>query len=142
MDSDLASLVATAHSNAPSKPQELPAFLIMPIQRLPRYVMLLEDLLRNTPRDHVDFEELTKATPSQASRLAPPHFGASQSLHEVKSVADYVNEKKREAENLNAVIDVQSRLVGLTRNLAEAHRRFVRQGPLLNVVSRRRRARA
>jgi hypothetical protein len=34
--------------------QELPAFLIMPIQRLPRYVMLLEDLLRNTPKVRAD----------------------------------------------------------------------------------------
>lgn len=94
--------------------QELPAFLIMPIQRLPRYVMLLEDLLRNTPKDHPDFVDLTTA------------------LSKVQSVADYVNEKKREAENVNLVLDVQSRLSGMGKNLAEPHRRFVRQGEVMN----------
>ncbi len=47
-------------------------------------------------------------------------------------MADYVNEKKREAENINQVIDVQSRLTGMTKNLAEPHRRFVRQGSVMN----------
>jgi hypothetical protein len=50
----------------------------------------------------------------------------------VQEVADYVNEKKREAENINQVIDVQSRLSGMSKNLAEPHRRFVRQGAVLN----------
>jgi hypothetical protein len=95
--------------------QELPAFLIMPIQRLPRYVMLLEDLLRNTPKDHADYDDLATA------------------LAKVQEVADYVNEKKREAENVNQVLDVQARLTGMNKSLAEPHRRFVRQGSVMNM---------
>ena len=30
------------------------SFLVMPIQRLPRYILLLTELLRFTPQDHVD----------------------------------------------------------------------------------------
>ena len=31
---------------------DLMGYLITPVQRLPRYKLLLEDLLRNTPEDH------------------------------------------------------------------------------------------
>ncbi len=71
--------------------------------------------MRNTPKDHADYHDLSTA------------------LAKVQEVADYVNEKKREAENINQVIDVQSRMTGITRNLAEASRRFVRQGSVVNV---------
>ena len=30
------------------------SYLIMPVQRVPRYIMLLEDLLKHTPEDHSD----------------------------------------------------------------------------------------
>jgi hypothetical protein len=71
-------------------------------------------LTRKIPKDHADFTDLSTA------------------LAKVQEVADYVNEKKREAENINQVIDVQSRLTGMTKNLAEPHRRFVRQGSVMN----------
>ena len=35
--------------------------LIMPIQRVPRYKMLLESLLKVTPSDHVDYPKLSEA---------------------------------------------------------------------------------
>jgi hypothetical protein len=30
----------------------------MPIQRIPRYVLLLEDLLKHTPDPHIDHDDL------------------------------------------------------------------------------------
>lgn len=36
----------------------LEAFLIMPVQRIPRYVLLLSDLIKHTPPTHVDHKEL------------------------------------------------------------------------------------
>lgn len=70
----------------------------------------------------------------------------------VQEIAVYVNEKKREAENINQVVDVQSRLVGIPKvrlvslflffcaltlcrvqSLAEASRRFVRQDSVIHV---------
>jgi hypothetical protein len=41
---------------------DLPSLLVMPVQRLIRYKMLLQNLLRHTPRDHIDYEALVKAT--------------------------------------------------------------------------------
>ena len=54
----------------------LGAYLIMPVQRVPRYVLLLTDLLQNTPGDSADYEPIKTA-------------------HElVKSFADFINANK------------------------------------------------
>lgn len=39
------------------------SLLIQPIQRIPRYSLLLEDLFKNTPMDHPDYENLAKSIP-------------------------------------------------------------------------------
>jgi len=51
----------------------LSAYLIMPIQRIPRYRMLLEVLVKFTPQDHSDFKHLNEA------------------LEVVRDVANYIN---------------------------------------------------
>ncbi len=80
---------------------------VMPIQRIPRYVLLLQDLFNQTDSTHPDYSNLQKA------------------LQKMKEVAGYVNEKKREAENMNQVASIQKFLVGFTQNLCEPHRRYV-----------------
>lgn len=37
------------------------AFLLTPVQRIPRYKLLLEDLFKNTSSDHPDYANLEKA---------------------------------------------------------------------------------
>lgn len=59
----------------------LPSYLIMPIQRLPRYVLLIRDLLKQTPDTHKDFRLLTEAGKSMSD------------------AADKLNEKIRENES-------------------------------------------
>jgi len=98
---------------------DLTAFLILPIQRITRYGLLLEDLFRNTPKTHPDF-----------TRLA-------ESLWKMKSVANYVNEKKREAETIHEVLMVQDKLGGKMDNLAQPHRRYLREGFLTDLVTKR-----
>ena len=39
----------------------LPAFLICPVQRLPRYLLILRDLQKCTPEDHEDYPHLLEA---------------------------------------------------------------------------------
>jgi hypothetical protein len=41
--------------------ESLDSFLIRPIQRIPRYNLLLNELLKCTPEDHPDFIDLNKA---------------------------------------------------------------------------------
>eukprot|EP01119_Soliformovum_irregulare_P019332 TRINITY_DN6092_c0_g1_i2.p1 TRINITY_DN6092_c0_g1~~TRINITY_DN6092_c0_g1_i2.p1 ORF type:complete len:594 (+),score=153.67 TRINITY_DN6092_c0_g1_i2:36-1817(+) len=72
----------------------LVSLLLLPIQRIPRYVLLLEDLKKNTLQDHPDQKDVTLA------------------LSAVREIASYINETHRRSQNLNRVIHVQNRLVG------------------------------
>jgi hypothetical protein len=89
--------------------RDIGAFLILPIQRIPRYVLLLQELLKNTPTAHADRAPL------------------EQALVQMRDVADYVNERKREAENLSRVSQVSKMLTGKFEPVNAPHRRFVRQ---------------
>lgn len=63
------------------KQQDLSSLLIMPIQRVPRYYMLLQKLIELTPSYHKDLPGLQKA------------------LQEISKTATAINESKREEEN-------------------------------------------
>ncbi|GAM28313.1 hypothetical protein SAMD00019534_114890 [Acytostelium subglobosum LB1] len=71
---------------------ELTSYLIMPIQRMPRYVLLLEDLLKHTSEGHFDLE---------------PIGNASRSL---KKATVVLNERKREHENKHTIQDLYMKL--------------------------------
>eukprot|EP01103_Thecamoeba_quadrilineata_P007423 TRINITY_DN17302_c0_g1_i1.p1 TRINITY_DN17302_c0_g1~~TRINITY_DN17302_c0_g1_i1.p1 ORF type:complete len:1085 (+),score=284.96 TRINITY_DN17302_c0_g1_i1:75-3329(+) len=57
------------------------AFLVTPVQRIPRYVLLLRDLLQNTPQDQSDYHDV------------------EASLEKVSKMAWSINESKRVSEN-------------------------------------------
>lgn len=56
---------------------DIASYLIVPIQRLPRYVLLLQDLISLTEETHIDYQHLCEA------------------LTSTKQVAEYVNEQKK-----------------------------------------------
>jgi hypothetical protein len=58
-----------AAASVACKGQPIESFLIMPVQRIPRYRLLLEQLLKYTPRDHPDFTRCSAAL-SQVSSVA------------------------------------------------------------------------
>ena len=68
--------------------------LITPIQRVPRYILLLTDLLKHTDADHPDYKNI------------------KQALDSIEEIAKYINEKKREAENIAKISEIQSKLTG------------------------------
>ncbi|KAJ9085223.1 hypothetical protein DSO57_1016025 [Entomophthora muscae] len=91
----------------------LQGFLLLPVQRIPRYRLLLQDLLKCTPLDHPDREGLVRA------------YG------EVARRADEINERKRVKEANDKVIEIQNRIKGQNQvPLVEPHRRFIKEGPL------------
>lgn len=49
-----AAFVEAAQADPRCRGQTLESFLIMPIQRIPRYELLLQRLAKHTPVDHVD----------------------------------------------------------------------------------------
>jgi hypothetical protein len=88
-------------------------YLIMPVQRIPRYVLLLQTLQHYTPPNDADYNELTTA------------------IKKVKAVADRVNESVRNRENIEKVIEIQNKLVRLgNQTLVEPQRKFVKEGML------------
>ncbi|KAG0053477.1 hypothetical protein BGZ83_001021 [Gryganskiella cystojenkinii] len=99
----------------------LQGYLLLPVQRIPRYKLLLQDLLENTWRDHVDYQDIATA------------------LEKISDRADEMNERKRQYENHEKVLLVQSRILGQYKTpLVQPHRKVVREGMLhlIRVVTR------
>ena len=60
-NSAFAEFTAECMTNPRCRGQSLDSFLIMPIQRIPRYLLLLAELKKHTPLEHPDHAQLTKA---------------------------------------------------------------------------------
>jgi len=96
-----------------SKGISLEDLLFAPIQRIPRYVLVLQELAKCTPFYHRDF------------------FPTLESLAKVKQFADKANEYKREFENSTKVLTIQQSIISKTPlKLFAPHRRLVREGKL------------
>eukprot|EP01129_Flabellula_baltica_P006718 TRINITY_DN2546_c0_g1_i2.p1 TRINITY_DN2546_c0_g1~~TRINITY_DN2546_c0_g1_i2.p1 ORF type:complete len:484 (+),score=134.22 TRINITY_DN2546_c0_g1_i2:709-2160(+) len=78
---------------------DIDGYLIMPVQRIPRYNMLIADYIKHTWDDHQDYADLKAAS------------------EEIERVALYLNEKKRNAENLETLVDLASNIVGYGEEL-------------------------
>ncbi|GAM17857.1 hypothetical protein SAMD00019534_010320 [Acytostelium subglobosum LB1] len=92
----------------------LESLLITPVQRIPRYVLLLQDLLKHTESTHPDFLHI------------------SEGLKVIKEVAISINDTKRRADNSLKVIEAQNKLVGKFPNLVVADRRYIHEGFLMH----------
>jgi hypothetical protein len=69
-------------------------YLIKPVQRLCKYPLLFQEILRNTPKTHPDYPEI-EAT-----------------IDKVKHVADSINKSTALQENFNKMLEVSERLTG------------------------------
>ncbi|XP_022099543.1 rho guanine nucleotide exchange factor 17-like isoform X3 [Acanthaster planci] len=86
--------------------------IIQPIQRIPRYELLLKELIDNTPEDHPDQESL------------------QQALNTVKTLATAIDESKNKADikvrDEQALRDLEAMIDGHVE-LVSPQRRFIRQ---------------
>eukprot|EP01095_Lingulamoeba_sp_RSL-Kostka_P014924 TRINITY_DN668_c0_g1_i1.p1 TRINITY_DN668_c0_g1~~TRINITY_DN668_c0_g1_i1.p1 ORF type:complete len:356 (-),score=114.96 TRINITY_DN668_c0_g1_i1:298-1365(-) len=96
----------------------LNAYLIMPVQRIPRYVLLFQDLLKHTDERHPDYNNCLTA------------------LDDIKEIADFVNEEKRLAEAMQDIYELQCSLSNLNTNLVERGRLYNSEGDL-NVLGKK-----
>ena len=100
-------------------PQLVGFYLIMPVQRVPRYKMLLQELLKRTPEGHRDLETLPDA------------------VAEVDKAAHKINETIRAREEKQKVIELASRFLGTGGDgLAAAGRKLEFEGSLVKVCRR------
>ncbi|CAG8492450.1 9032_t:CDS:2, partial [Dentiscutata heterogama] len=90
------------------------SFLSLPIQRIPRYKLLLEALLKHTDESHPDFIDLQKC------------------VRQINIIADEVNEKMRDAENQQKVLEIQVKVENIP-DIINPARRFIHSGELYKV---------
>ncbi|KAI8611666.1 Dbl homology domain-containing protein [Chytriomyces sp. MP71] len=94
------------------------SFLIMPIQRIPRYTLLLEKLLEYTPPSHLDYINLEKARTLTAQ------------------VASFINERIHQHERFQQLLAVQRSISGFNEVLLVPGRSLVFSGAVTKVCRR------
>lgn len=90
----------------------------MPIQQLPRYILLLNDLIAKTEPSHPDYVELQSA------------------VDKLKKLTFFINECKRNAET---VLSIQERVIGFgeweASKRPDIKRAFVKEGAIVEMKS-------
>ncbi|KAF9921680.1 hypothetical protein FBU30_008237 [Linnemannia zychae] len=94
------------------------AYLMLPVQRIPRYKMLLESLLRHTPEDHPDHRKLQTAFES------------------MEQTANFVNETIRQHEMFGEMVGLQSKITGMNEPLIIPGRVMLKRGNVWKVCRR------
>ncbi|KAJ5070874.1 faciogenital dysplasia protein [Anaeramoeba ignava] len=93
-------------------------FLIEPIQRLMKYPLLFQEIIKYTPQDHPDYQDLIDANKS------------------ILSIIDFINDEKRLLENDEKIISIKNSIDGLPNNfqLLNKKRTFLMEG-LISKIS-------
>ncbi|KAG7391516.1 hypothetical protein PHYPSEUDO_004586 [Phytophthora pseudosyringae] len=99
-------------------PKPFESLLIMPIQRIPRYKLLLERLCELTAPGYPDAAFLTEA------------------VDRVRAAASLINETVRRQENLETVLQAQKQFAGQL-SLFTADRRLLKSGKLMKMSTKR-----
>lgn len=99
--------------------QDLPSLLIQPIQRIPRYEMLL--LVRLPIQEEPSLWRLELLTqhdfPQQdllrkTSEADKTYMTLAQAVEKIKDTAEYINEQKREEENMEHLRRLEKQIIG------------------------------
>ncbi|KAJ1426424.1 hypothetical protein B484DRAFT_450718 [Ochromonadaceae sp. CCMP2298] len=100
--------------------QKLESILILPVQRIPRYRLLLEELRKCTPLGHAQYATVQAA------------------LDKISDMAAYSNEAVRARENRSKIMEIMMTIESRSRIdlLSDSDRRFVKEGKLLRQCRR------
>eukprot|EP00158_Paraphelidium_tribonemae_P006515 Partr_v1_DN27863_c0_g1_i1_m22540 putative FYVE, RhoGEF and PH domain containing len=90
--------------------------LITPIQRIPRYILLLKELLKHTTKAHPDYANLLLAI----SRL--------------QAIGEIINERKRESERYTEILKIQAKISNAPLTIAKVDRRPLVDGELVELT--------
>ncbi|GAA5904614.1 uncharacterized protein JCM6883_003841 [Sporobolomyces salmoneus] len=109
----------------------LESYLLLPVQRIPRYRLLLESLLACTPSPPTDSLAPLSAFLSPTPLLSP-HPTILSAVLEMDLVATTLNESKRETEGRAQLLMWQGRIVNRYKSsLVQPHRTLLRSGKLV-----------
>ena len=112
-----AKFLERAYCDAESQGLSLESFLVKPIQRIPRYRLLLADICKHTPTSYRDYQSL------------------KDSLEKVGEIADFINQKKRESDEFQLVLRLRKRFPNL-KFLIQPHRKLQKLDTLQVSVER------
>ncbi|XP_066593919.1 FYVE, RhoGEF and PH domain-containing protein 2-like [Prorops nasuta] len=95
----------------------LPHHMLSPIQRLPRYELLLKDYLRNLSEENMDYEDTKKA------------------LELVSTAADHTNEAMKKIDKFKKLLEIQESIYDST-DLVSPTRELIREGRIVKISAR------
>ncbi|KAH3764512.1 protein piccolo [Pelomyxa schiedti] len=96
----------------------LPSLLVSPMQRIPRYEMLLRELLRYTSKHHPDFMHLTVA------------------LELITGINIQINSSIKDKEGFDQLLSLQKQFVGYCPPIVSKQRKLLREGTLYQQCKR------
>lgn len=103
-----------------ARPGQLESSLIAPVQRVPRYLMLMRELLAKTPRAHPDYANVAEV------------------VSRIEKLANAVDQSVRDHESRTGIAEISHQLRDLPpKLLTRPGLVFVRQGILRKVTTRR-----
>ncbi|KZC12515.1 PREDICTED: FYVE, RhoGEF and PH domain-containing protein 4-like [Dufourea novaeangliae] len=95
----------------------LPHHMLSPIQRLPRYELLLKDYLRNLTEENADYEDAKKA------------------LGLVSTAANHTNDAMKKIDKFKKLLEIQESIYDST-DLVSATRELVKEGRIVKISAR------
>ncbi|XP_037800558.1 FYVE, RhoGEF and PH domain-containing protein 3-like [Penaeus monodon] len=105
----------TGTESRPEVQSKLPSLLITPVQRVPRYRLLLAELLKHTAKDHPQYDSIAKAE------------------EEVGHVAEHIDRSISKSESLQRVLVIQRALKNGQPNIISPGRHLLKEGVLQKV---------
>ncbi|KJE91867.1 hypothetical protein CAOG_02935 [Capsaspora owczarzaki ATCC 30864] len=114
----LASLIESADAaldkqKGQSATLSIDALLLTPIQRMPRYCLLIQTVLKYTPSSH------------------PDSFHLAHALDRLRRLTDYVNECKRDMENAARLAQMSHLIKRIPKDFYSPTRRLVRESDVM-----------
>jgi len=88
---------------------DITSYLITPVQRVPRYLLLMTDLLKKTPINH------------------PQYNGLQRALERIKAVAITLNEAGKRIEEINTLYKLGSKIIGTSLPVFQTGRLYIDQ---------------
>lgn len=116
MSNEVMASIAAHTAKSGANTLDFLSYCIQPVQRVPRYVLLLSELKRRTSPMHPEW-------PLMLSALA-----------KLQSVALQVNEGQRSIENMQKLLQIQQKIAGEFDSLVQPHRRLIREGLVANLT--------
>ena len=95
-----------------SNPMPLDALLSFPLNRIPYYRNVLNQILNATPRNGPDYKNMITV------------------INDLNELQEYVSESKTQSDNMGKVFAIESRIVGREYPLNDLHRAFIKEGSL------------